>query len=97
MMKKYLDGSTSIEDLKDMLLGIQKKEDKKAFYFFIALVGVALVAATIGVVIMLKNKMDSDYDEDWDCDWDEFDEDEFDGECKCTDKDVDNSVKVEQI
>lgn len=96
-MKKYLDGSTSMEDLKDMLLNIQKKEDKKAFYIFVALVGAIFVAVTIGVVVMLKKKMDADYDEDWECDWDDFDEDEFEGECRCTDRDVDHSVKVEHI
>ena len=40
---------------------------------------------------------DDEYEEDWDYDWDDLD-DEFceDDECCCTDKDVDDSVKVEQ-
>ena len=45
----------------------------------------------------LKTRMDDEYEEDWDYDWDDLD-DEFceDDECCCTDKDVDDSVKVEQ-
>ncbi len=98
-MKKYFDGSTSLEDLKDAVLKIQKKQDKKAFYAFIAIVTTVLLATVLGVVYLLKRKMEDDYDEDWDCcDWDEFEEDECgDGECCCTDKDVDTSVKVEKL
>lgn len=95
-MKKYFDGSTSMEDLKDAIKHMQKKEDKRAFYVFIGLVTMFLVATVIGVVYVLKKKMDDEYDEDWDCDWDDFD-DECDDECCCTDKDVDTSVKVEKL
>mgnify|MGYP005774382605 CR=1 FL=1 len=97
-MKKYFEGNTSLEDLKDAIRGIQKREDKRGLYIFIAIVTAILIAAVIGVVCLLKNKMADDYDEDWDCDWDDF-EDECcdDSDCHCTDKDVDTSVKVEKL
>ncbi|MCI8630466.1 MAG: hypothetical protein HFE57_13430 [Firmicutes bacterium] len=94
-MKKYLESNTSLEDIKAAIRGIQKREDKRALYIFIAIVTAVLVAILIAVVYLLKNKMndDEDFDEDWDTDWDDFDE----NDCCCTDKDVDTSVKVEKL
>lgn len=97
-MKKYFDGSTSLEDLKDAVLRIQKKEDKKAFYVYISIVTAVLLATIFGVIYLLREKMEDEYDEDWDCDWDEYDDDGCcDDDCCCTDKDVDTSVKVEKL
>lgn len=95
MMKKYLENNTSLEDIKEAIRGIQKREDKRGLYIFIAIVTAILVATLIAVVYVLKNKMndEDDFDEDWDTDWDDFDEDD----CCCTDKDVDTSVKVEKL
>lgn len=94
-MKKYLESNTSLEDIKAAIRSIQKREDKRALYIFIAIVTAILVATLIAVVYLLKNKMndDEDFDEDWDTDWDDFDE----NDCCCTDKDVDTSVKVEKL
>ncbi len=94
-MKKYLESNTSLEDIKAAIRGIQKREDKRALYIFIAIVTAVLVAILIAVVYLLKNKMndDEDFDEYWDTDWDDFDE----NDCCCTDKDVDTSVKVEKL
>ena len=97
-MKKYFEGNTSLEDLKDAIFSIQKREDKRGLYIFIAIITTVLIATIIGIVYLLKNKMEDDYDEDWDCDWDDFDEQCCDDEgCHCTDKDVDTSVKVEKL
>ena len=36
-MKKYLESNTSLEDIKAAIRGIQKREDKRALYIFIAI------------------------------------------------------------
>ena len=56
-MKKYLESNTSLEDIKAAIRGIQKREDKRALYIFIAIVTAILVATLIAVVYLLKNKM----------------------------------------
>ena len=60
MMKKYLENNTSLEDIKEAIRGIQKREDKRGLYIFIAIVTAILVATLIVVVYLLKNKMNDD-------------------------------------
>ena len=33
-MKKYLENNTSLEDIKEAIRGIQKREQKRAIYFY---------------------------------------------------------------
>lgn len=98
-MKKYFDGSTSLEDLKDSILRIQNRDDRKVFYTWVAIITGVLVAVIIATVVLLKNKMNDDFDDDWDCDWDDFDDEEYccNDDCCCTDNDIDTSVKVEKL
>ena len=85
-MKKYFEATPNLDGLKEKIIVLKDGEDRKT-----------LIAVTAGVVYLLKTRMDDEYEEDWDYDWDDLD-DEFceDDECCCTDKDVDDSVKVEQ-
>ena len=67
------------------------------------------VFAGIGIYWVIKKRLEDDYAEDWDDEeWEDdfaedmeelFPDDNFDenGCCCCCDKDVDDSVKVEQI
>lgn len=95
-MKKFMENTSSIDDLKSAIMDLQKREDKKGFYIFIAIITALLIATLCMVVCFLKKKIDEDCDEDWNCDWDgDCADDEYD--CCCTDKDVDTSVKVEKL
>ena len=97
-MKKYFETAPNFDGLKERIIILKDGEDKKTLFAVIALVTVVLVAVTVGVVYLLKTKMNDEYEEDWDYDWDDL-EDEFcedECECCCTDHDVDDSVKVEQ-
>ncbi len=98
-MKKYFEATPNFDGLKERIIVLKDSDDKKTLFAVIALVTAVLIAVTAGVVYLLKTKMDDEYEEDWDYDWDDL-EDEFeefdDCECCCTDKDVDDSVKVEQ-
>lgn len=99
-MKKYFEATPNFDGLKERIIVLRENEDKKTLFAVIALVAVVVLAVTAGVVYLLKTKMDDEYEEEWDYDWDDLDEDDFedfdDCECCCTDKDVDDSVKVEQ-
>ena len=98
-MKKYFEAA-NFDGLKDRIIILKDGEDKKTLFAVIALVAAVLIAVTVGVVYLLKTKMDDEYEEDWDYDWDDLEEefcDDDDCECCCTDHDVDDSVKVEQI
>ena len=94
-MKKYFEATPNLDGLKEKIIVLKDGEDRKTLIAVIALVAAVLIAVTAGVVYLLKTRMDDEYEEDWDYDWDDLD-DEFceDDECCCTDKDVDNSVKV---
>ena len=98
-MKKYFEATPNFDGLKERIIILKDGEDKKTLFAVIALVSEVLIAVTVGVVYLLKTKMDDEYEEDWDYDWDDL-EDEFceddECECCCTDSDVDDSVKVEQ-
>ena len=96
-MKKYFEATPNLDGLKEKIIVLKDGEDRKTLIAVIALVAAVLIAVTAGVVYLLKTRMDDEYEEDWDYDWDDLD-DEFceDDECCCTDKDVDDSVKVEQ-
>lgn len=99
-MKKYFETTPGFDGLKDRIIVLKDGEDKKTLFAVIALVTAVLVAVTIGVVYLLKTRMDDEYEEDWDYDWDDLEDEyeECDGdECCCTDKDVDDSVQVEQV
>lgn len=99
-MKKCFEVKPGFDDLKERIVVLRDDTDKKTLFAVIAIVTAVLVAVTAGVVYLLKTRMDDDFDEDWDYDWDdvedEFSEDTCEGECCCTDSDVDASVKVEQ-
>ncbi|NLK37375.1 MAG: hypothetical protein GX299_04770 [Epulopiscium sp.] len=98
-MKKYFDTGFSMEDLKDVVTRMNKKENKKSFCVCTAIITAVLLAVIAATVYCLKKKMEDDYDEDWDCDWDNLDEEDCDcgDDCCCTDKDVDTSIKVEKL
>ena len=81
-MKKYFEATPNLDGLKEKIIVLKDGEDRKTLIAVIALVTAVLIAVTAGVVYLLKTRMD-----------DEFCEDD---ECCCTDKDVDDSVKVEQ-
>ncbi len=96
-MKKYFEAVPSLDGLKDRIIILKGGEDRRTLFAVIALVSVVLIAVTVGVVYLLKTRMKDEYDEEWDYDWDDLDEELCDGdECCCTDKDVDDSVKVEK-
>ncbi|WP_313528997.1 hypothetical protein [Anaerotignum sp.] len=98
-MKKYFEVKPSFDDLKDRIVVLNNdRDDKKTLFIVLAVLAAVFAAVALGVVYLLKTKMDDEYDEDWDYDWDDL-EDEYCNEedCCCTDKDVDASVKVEQI
>lgn len=101
-MKKFLDNETALEDFKRALTEMKSKDDKKDLYIFIAILVGLLATATAAIVWIVNNKKENGYDEDWDCEWDEdYGDDDLDDcdcdECRCTDKDVDKSVKIEQL
>ena len=81
-MKKYFEATPNLDGLKEKIIVLKDGEDRKTLIAVIALVAAVLIAVTAGGVYLLKTRMD-----------DEFCEDD---ECCCTDKDVDDSVKVEQ-
>lgn len=98
-MKKYFEATPDFDGLKERIIILKDGEDKKTLFAVIALVSAVLIAVTVGVVYLLKTKMDDEYEEDWDYDWDDLEEDfceDDECECCCTDSDVDDSVKVEQ-
>ena len=73
---------------------------KKFGKFLMTTAALGAIAASAYYFLWKKDaEADDDFDEDWDYDWDDM-EDEFcedNGECCCTDSDVDDSVKVEQV
>ncbi len=98
-MKKCFELKPNFEDLKERIVVLHKDdEDKKTLFIVLAVLAAVLAVVSLGVIYLLKTKMDDAYDEDWDYDWDDL-EDEYcnEDECSCTDKDVDASVKVEQV
>ncbi|WMI81707.1 hypothetical protein [Anaerotignum sp. MB30-C6] len=98
-MKKYFEMKPSFEDLKDRIVVLHNdRDDKKTVFIVLGIIAAVLAVVALTVVYLLKTKMDDEYDEDWDFDWDSL-EDEYcnEDDCCCTDKDVDASVKVEQI
>ena len=95
-MKKYFEVRPSFNDLKEKIVVLQDRDDKKTMFFVLAAAVAVLAVVTLGVVYLLKTKMDYENEEDWDYDWDDLDDECFEDECCCTDHDVDDSVKVEQ-
>lgn len=100
-MKKYFELKPSFEDLKDKIVVLHSdRDDKKTLFIVLSVIAAVLAVVALGVVYLLKTKMDDEYDEDWDYDWDDLEEEYCncnEDDCCCTDKDVDASVKVEQI
>ncbi len=98
-MQKCFEVRPGFGDLKERIVVLKDETDKKTLFAVIAIVAAVMIAVTAGVIYLLKTRMDDDFDEYWDYDWDDM-EDEFcedNGECCCTDSDVDDSVKVEQV
>jgi len=98
-MKKYFEVKPSFEDLKDKIIVFNNgRDERRTLFIVLGIIAAVLAVVALGVVYLLKTKMDDEYDEDWDYDWDEL-EDEYcnEDDCCCTDNDVDASVKVEQI
>ena len=79
-------------ELRAYIAGLKEEENRSKLVCIIVVGAVLLTILTIGVVCFIKKKYDEECLDDWDEDWD--DEDECDGECCCTDSDVDDSVKV---
>ncbi len=101
-MKKYFEVKPSLDDWKDRMVILQDRDNKKGIFALIAIAVAVLALAAVAVVYLMKTKMQDEYDEDWDYDWDDLDDECFDDECDdetccCTDRDVDDSVKVEQV
>lgn len=97
-MGKCFSTKTNLEDLRDRIVIFKEKDDKKTVVLVLAVVAAILALVSIGVVLAVKSRMDDEYDEEWDYDWEDL-EDEYcdDEECHCTDSDVDDTVKVEQL
>ena len=92
-MKKFLDGPTSVEELRRVVMELREREDKKTFFTIMAIVIALLVATTAGVMYLVKRNKDNDFDyEDWDDQWDdEFEyDDEIEDVCEdCEEDDCD--------
>ena len=73
-MKKYFELKPSFSDLKEKVVVLQDKEDKKNILLILAVVTAVLAAITLGVVYLMKTRMDEEYDEDWDYDWDDLED-----------------------
>lgn len=96
-MKKLIPQDFSFDELKNVIMDLKSQEDKKNFYMMIGVIVAVLTIATLGIVWIVKKKMDENY-EDWECDdWDEDWDEESELDCCCSDKDVDHSVKVEKL
>lgn len=99
-MKKCFEAMPSMDDLKSRVIVLKEDDNKKTVIIVLAIVAAILAIVSLGVVYLVKTRMDDEYDEDWDYDWDDLDDEDCacgDDDCCCTDKDVDASVKVEQI
>ncbi len=94
-MRKYFEIAPSIEDWKNKVVVIDKSDDKKSLCIMVGIIAAALTVVTLGVIFILKNRLDQ-FDDEWDYDWDELD-DEFDDLQACSDDDIDDSVVVEEI
>ena len=105
-MRRYFDDPGVVDFFRNF--DIRKKMDDKGKYIFIGIMIAVFVLAGIGVYWLIKKRLEDDYTEDWDDDeWEDdfaedmeelFPEDKYDAnDCSCSDKDVDNSVKVENI
>ncbi len=96
-MKKYLEARPTLGDLREKIVILKDDDDKKNIFLILAILTAVLAVVSLGVVYLLKTKMNDAYDEDWDYDWDDLDDECCDDDCCCTDSDVDSSVKVEQV
>ncbi|MFI3175515.1 MAG: hypothetical protein R3Y53_10020 [Bacillota bacterium] len=94
-MRKYFEIAPSFEDLKNKVVVIDKRDNNKTLFVMGTIIAATLALVTLGVVFLLKNKLDQ-FDDEWDYDWDELDE-EFDDMHACSDDDIDDSVVVEEI
>lgn len=88
-------------DIKAYVAAMKEEENRGKLITIIAIGAVIIGLLTVGIIYLIKNRNDDDEYDEWD-DWDDDnDSDEYeedaDGECCCTDKDVDKSVKVEPI
>jgi len=97
-MKKYFNDKPGWDDLRERVVVLRERDDKKSVVIVLAIVAAILAMVSLGVVYLIKTRMDDEFDEEWDYDWDDL-EDEYcdESECCCTDKDVDDSVVVEQV
>lgn len=62
-MKKYFEAAPNFDGLKERIIILKDGEDKKTLFAVIALVTAVLIAVTVGVVYLLKTKMDDEYEE----------------------------------
>ena len=56
-MKKYFEGNTTLEDLKEAVLRIQKNEDRRGLYIFIGVITTIIIATIVGVALILNKKI----------------------------------------
>ena len=111
-MKKFLDNTNSIDDLKKAIIDLKKDDNKKILYIFFIALFVTITAFTIYFIKKSnKNKCEDDYwNDEWDneFEYDDFDEDNqesncddiysSDNECNCCEEeDFDKSVKVDKL
>ena len=101
-MRKYFDDPGFVDFFRKF--DLREKSEERGRYIFVGIMIAIFVFAGIGIYFLIKKRLEDDYLEDWDDDeWeDDFEEDMEDlfsheGGCCCSDKDVDKSVKVEQI
>ena len=62
-MKKYFEVRPSFSDLKEKIVVLQDRDEKKTMFIVLAVVAAVLAVVTLGVVYLLKTKMDDEYDE----------------------------------
>ena len=63
-MKKYFETAPNFDGLKERIIVLKDGEDKKTLFAVIALVTAVLIAVTVGVVYLLKTRMDDEYEEE---------------------------------
>ena len=99
-MKKYFEGENMFEALRGAVNELQERQDKKTQYIFIGVTVALLALAVIGVLWLIKNKMEDDLIDEWDEEEWEDDEDcccDDEEGCCCSDNDVDKDIKVESF
>ena len=88
----------SPSDMKAYITGLKDKEDKSKLVTVTVICSVVIALLVAGIVYLIKFKgcCCDEYDE-YDDEWDDDDCCCGEEDCRCTDSDVDKSVKVKKI